>query len=126
MKDHKYLLYISCALLIVEVVFFILILNKGYLKNGYKIFLALIIIIWILSYPIGFYTCYRHIGNADRKSSIIANIIGGSNDDILLSFILIPLFLSPFLIFDYCSILKEDIRKYKWENNSRKREDNIK
>ncbi len=73
-----------------------------------------------------FYTCYRHIGNADKKGCIIANIIGGSNDDILLSFILIPLILSPFLIFDYCSILKEDIRRYKWENESRKREDNVK
>ena len=117
MRSHKYLLFISFSLLIIEIVLFIFMLNKGYLKNGYYIMFCILIMIWVLFYPIGFYTSYRHIGNADSKGNIISTIISSFNDNVVISFFLIPLLLSPFLIFDYCSMLKEDIRKIKWESN---------
>ena len=55
--------------------------------------------IWVVFYPIGFYTSYRHIGNADSKGNIISTIT--FNDNVVISFFLIPLLLSPFLIFDF-------------------------
>ncbi len=118
-KAHIIVLVTTACLIL----FLIILIIYGYLTRKDElsigsIVLNIVLVLWLGTFPISFYTCWRIVCIEEKEyNGFINHLIYAFRGPWLSLVFGIPLLLSPFLIFDYCSMLKEDLRKSKWESN---------